>query len=106
MMSQIRNTLPPRAYSNERLRALAKTLRAIDQELMFGAGSQPPDHPDRATIARGSQRFLRPTSTNALNNPDQLAITDNTQAQTPYDLVRGEPANPGFLNKGLELRLC
>jgi hypothetical protein len=99
MMSQIRNTLPPRAYSNERLRALAKTLRAIDQKLMFGAGSQPPDHPDRATIARGSQRFLRPTSTNALNNPDQLAITDNTQAQTPYDSCSRRTGKSGLLEQ-------
>jgi hypothetical protein len=36
-MSQIRNKLHQQAYSKKRLGALAKTLRATDQELVFRA---------------------------------------------------------------------
>jgi hypothetical protein len=67
------------------LRALAKTLRATDQELVFRVKISTTRPPQQRGNRSRESRFSRPTSTNAPKNPNQQAITAKIGKQTPYD---------------------
>jgi hypothetical protein len=105
IMSQIRNTLPheptrKNAFERQR-RPYARSIR----NWCFEPRSQPPDHPHSVAIAPESHDSLGPHQQTHPRIQTNWRSEPIPKSKPHTTLVRGEPTNPGFLNKGLELRL-